>query len=332
MICRVWASAGAILLLGSCASRMRQTNAVVARPAAVQPAMQRQIENAIDAGDGDVIARQLRERMAAGPDDVNVRLALADHYRKQGYPELALEHYRLAAERFPDNARVALLTAQVLHDQGMTAEAAAGLERFLARYPAKDAGLQAWLGILWDGQGEYAKAEIAHRAAIVLDPSSAKLRNNLGYNLLLQGKRNDALTELRRAVGMDSGSRTARGNLALALMRGGRGEERKEAILQWQSISNPAAAHNNAGAVLLEEGRYVEARKELEFALSHQPAYTPALKNLELLAGLDGKSAALPVRAASPANWKRTMKRLWYAVAGMEETPSSGSVTIATKQ
>ncbi|MCC6390428.1 MAG: hypothetical protein IT167_07480, partial [Bryobacterales bacterium] len=206
------------------------------------------------------------------------------------------------------------------------------LERFLARYPAKDAGLQAWLGILRDGQGEYAKAEIAHRAAIVLDPSNAKLHNNLGYNLLLQGKRNDALTELRRAVGMDSGSKTARGNLALALMRGGSSEEQKEAILQWQSISSPSAAHNNAGAVLLEEGRYVEARKELEFALSHQAAYTPALKNLELLASLDGKSAALPVRTASPASWKSTMKRLWYAVAGMEETPSSGSVTIATKQ
>ncbi|MCC6368707.1 MAG: tetratricopeptide repeat protein [Bryobacterales bacterium] len=332
MICRVWASAAAILLLGSCAGRMRQTNTAAARPPAVQPAMQRQIENAIDAGDGDVIARQLRERMAAGPDDLNVRLALADHYRKQGYPELALEHYRLAAERFPGDAQVALLTAQTLQDQGMTAEAAAGLERFLARYQSKDAGLPAWLGILRDSQGEYAKAEVAHRAAIVLDPSSAKLHNNLGYNLLLQGKRTDALTELRRAVGMDSGSKTARGNLALALMRGGSSEEQKEAILQWQSISSPAAAHNNAGAVLLEEGRYAEARKELETALGHQPDYTPALKNFELLAGQDGKPAVLPVRAASPASWRRTMKRLWYALAGIEDTPSSGSVTIATKQ
>jgi Flp pilus assembly protein TadD len=310
---------------------MRQ-NAAVARPPAVQPAMQRQIENAIDAGDGDVIARQLRERMAANPDDLNVRLTLADHYRKQGYPELALEHYRLAAERFPGNAKVALLTAQTLQDQGMTAKAVAGLEQFLAKYPAKEPDLPAWLGILKDGQGEYATAEVAHRAAIVLDPSSAKLHNNLGYNLLLQGKRKDAVMELRRAVGMDAGSKIARGNLALALMRGGSTEEQKEAILQWQSISNPAAAHNNAGAVLLEEGRYAEARKELETALGYQPDYTPALKNLELLVGQDGKPVVLPVRTDSQASWRRTMKRLWYAVAGVEEKPSSGSVTIATKQ
>src|SRR5262245_55018741 len=51
-------------------------------------AMERQIQNATDAGEGDATVRALRQRLAAEPDNLAVRLELIDHYTRGGYPEL----------------------------------------------------------------------------------------------------------------------------------------------------------------------------------------------------------------------------------------------------
>src|SRR4051794_34504535 len=68
-----------------------------------QAAMERQIENAVNVGDGDYDIRLLRLKMVQQPDNLEVRLALAKRYEAVGSTELALEHYRLAAVRFPES-------------------------------------------------------------------------------------------------------------------------------------------------------------------------------------------------------------------------------------
>src|SRR5438477_11916648 len=83
---------------------------------AVTQTMARQVTNAIDAGDGDIQARSLRERLIADPNDLAARLQLAERYRQAGSTELWVEHYRLAAERFPRNPTVAMLLAKALRD------------------------------------------------------------------------------------------------------------------------------------------------------------------------------------------------------------------------
>src|SRR5438552_5556218 len=86
----------------SCVHQVRTTNVYptpassTERKAKPVSAMERQIANARDAGDGDYLVRSLRQRMAADPDNLTVRLELIDHYTKADYPELALEHCRLA--------------------------------------------------------------------------------------------------------------------------------------------------------------------------------------------------------------------------------------------
>jgi len=64
----------------------------------------RQIRNAVDAGDGDYRLRALRERVAAEPENIAVRIELAKAYRERNYPEIALEISRLAVARFPNPA------------------------------------------------------------------------------------------------------------------------------------------------------------------------------------------------------------------------------------
>ena len=87
----------------------------------------RQATNAVDAGDGDMEIASLRRTMTSRPDDVEVRLRLAQAYAAHGFPDVALEHYRLAAERFPGSLAAAIRLARTLRKAGQKEEALAGL-------------------------------------------------------------------------------------------------------------------------------------------------------------------------------------------------------------
>lgn len=313
---RLAAAALAALCTWSCTHRVATLppSRRVNHPSAVAAAVRRQAVNAVDAGDGDLRVRELRRKMAAEPDNLAVRLDLARHYETLGYPELALEHCRLAAARFPGEARVEIALARLLRGQGLAGEAAAGLARFLRTHGSgKDVfGAWSWLGILRDDLGEFAAAEPAHREAVKLRPDLDSLHNNLGYNLLLQGKSGDAAAEFRRALAIRPGSQTARNNLGAALAA-----QPKEAILHWQSVSDPATAHNNLAAVLIEQGQLEEARRELEVALGYKRDHPAAWHNMRLVSDMDGQPATVRVRM-DEARWKRCMRAFGRAVAGIE--------------
>jgi len=273
----------------SCASRAGRRQAV--SPAAVPIIMSRQVRNAVDAGEGDLAARALRRKLAAEPHNREVRLRLAAHYAALGHGELATEHYRLAAERFPDDAEVHVLLARTLRGLRMSGEAAVCLEGFIERNPQAPADVFSWAGILRDESGDLPSGEQAHRRALALAPGTASMHNNLGYNLLLQGRAEQAAAEFRRALALEPRSVLARNNLGIALAA-----DPREAVLHWQSVSDPATAHSNLAAIMIEKGQYEEARKELSIALGYRRDHPAALGNLRLLSELDGRPAAVPLQ------------------------------------
>jgi Flp pilus assembly protein TadD len=284
--------------------------------------MQRQVRNARDAGDGDYIARTLSRRMLEEPGNLDVRLELARHYMETGQPELAAEHYRLAGERFPDNVAIQVMLARTLRGMGLRQAAAEQLERFTSTRPQQSADALSMLGILRDELREYKAAEAAHRAALALVPVSDRLHNNLGYNLLLQGNKQGAAAEFRKALDLAPDSRVARNNLAMAMAADEQGTPE-----QLRTIANPAAAHNNVAAVLIEQGRYGEARKELEIALALQPDHDAALRNLRLVSELDGLGADTQARAGL---WRRIASGVRAAIMGSEE-PNTEAASTASK-
>jgi thioredoxin-like negative regulator of GroEL len=77
--------------LTSCASK---TVALHSTPF-FSPAATRQATNAVDAGDADLEIASLRRTTMSHPDDVEPRLLLAHAYEVRGFPDVALEHYRL---------------------------------------------------------------------------------------------------------------------------------------------------------------------------------------------------------------------------------------------
>jgi Flp pilus assembly protein TadD len=296
------------ILGASCVHERREARATSA-PAPQPSVWDRQIHNASDAGDGDYQLQALRARTAAEPDNIAARLELAAAYRERGYPDVALEICRLAAERFPASGEVELALVRALRDSNRRPEAIAGLEAFLRAHPQKLASFRNWDGILHDETGDYASAEAAYRQAIELAPADDSLHNNLGYNLLQQKKLDAAAGEFREALRLNPASRVARNNLGLALAS----VSTAQAIANWQAASDPATAHNNLAAVWIEKGNYAEARQELEIALGYDRNHAAALRNLELVSRLDGNPAAVPASASETRwqRWKTGFKRLF---------------------
>ncbi|MFN7921202.1 MAG: hypothetical protein U0Q16_13970 [Bryobacteraceae bacterium] len=233
--------------------------------------------------DEDFLLHQLRRKVAAEPRNVALRLELAQRYETLGNQEVALEHFQAASVLEPSNGGLAMTLAKAYRRQEMAGDAAATLTRFVAANPDAPGPYWSWAGILADEAGQYVEAEEFHRQAIYRSENAeAFLHNNLGHNLLLQGRRGDAANEFRKALALQPRLEIARNNLAVAL------SDPAESLARSRG-NDPAAQHNNLAAEFIEQGKYVKARLELQIALSYRPDYGPALKNLSILSSLDGK-------------------------------------------
>jgi len=324
---RLWLAALAFPM----ASCVHQTQ-VVKAPPPPQSVWDRQIHNAIDAGDGDYQLRVLRQKLAADPDDIPIRLELAKAYLERGYPDVALEICRLAAARFPESGEAQLALVRALRDMNRRPEAIDGLVEFLKAHPQTGPQYFSWLGILRDESGLWPLGEPAHRKALELTPMADYLHNNLGYNLLMQKKNEEAAREFTAALKLNPGSQIARNNLGIALARS---NATAEAVANWQSTSDPASAHNNLAAVWIEKGNYADARRELDLALGYNRAHPAALRNLELVARLDAKPATLQAKPldTGATRWQRFrvgMRRLFVGPLNdsndsRKEAPQSAS-------
>lgn len=311
----------AVLVCGlSCSQRV-----VPSARSPVSVTMRRQVANAVDAGEGDHRIVRLRQRLAEEPGNLKVRLELISRYQAAGFPDLALEHARLAAGRFPAEPAAHLALAKALRHNGLQPEAVRVLSDFARTRPTAPWEVHSWMGILRDELRLFSDAERSHRQALAIEPGRALLHNNLGYNLLLQGKRDDAASEFRQALRLQPDSELARNNLGLALSN-----HPQEALLAWQSVADPATAHNNLAAVLIEENRLQEARRELEIALGYKRDHPAALGNLQLLSRLDGRPASIPDAPRSPW-WKRAARVTGKIILGTGDRPAVGPGAAASR-
>ena len=307
-------------------TQVSRTNAPTSAP---MSNWDRQVRNAIDAGDGDFPLRALRQKVAADPDNVAVRLELAKAYGERGYHEVSLEISRLAVARFPQSGEAQLSLVRGLRDVNRRSEAIASVESFLKVHPESGAEFYSWLGILRDESGLWPLGEPAHRKALELAPAADYLHNNLGYNLLMQNQNAEAAREFTEALKLNPGSQMARNNLGIAQAHS---NATLEAVANWQATSDPATAHNNLAAVWMEKGNYAEARRELDLALGYNRAHAAALRNLELVARLDGNPAALKAKPLDTrvARWQRFrvgVRRLFVGPLddSRKEAPQSAS-------
>jgi len=281
----------------------RHQQAARMRRPALPPMMQQQVVNAVNAGDGNLRVRRLRERLAAEPRNVAVRLELAAEYGAMGYPELELEHCRMAVERFPESSAAIERLAKNLRKAGSPQQAAEVLVSIVAQQPKPGHETLAWAGILLDEADRLREGELMHRRALALESRRDYLYNNLGYNLLLQERYPEAAAAFRRALELNSSSTTARNNLGRTLVRMSPNAAPTDAVAQFQRVADLAIAHNNVATALYEKGDVAGARKELEIALEYRRDLPQILENLRLVAGDDGKPIAMP--QPRPGLWQK---------------------------
>ena len=311
-------------LTAACASHRQ---ALLTPPSAQQRNQDRQAINAVDAGDGDYEVKVLRAKLDTDPRDLTTRLALAHRYRQLGFPEVAIEHCRLACERAPDSDEAHIALGKMLRDDGRASEGAKVLADYTGRRPSAGASVWAWLGLLHDAAGDRKAGESAHRKALALAPDRDDFHNNLGYCLLLQNKKKEAADEFRAALRLNPASVVATNNLAAALGAG----SPKEAIQRLQSVTDPATAHSNMAAVLIDAGQYDDARKEIDQALSYNRQHSAALNNLAVVSQLDGKPAEVKAPVRPVTGWARAARawhRLWGDSVTADRKPNdSGTVS-----
>jgi len=253
---------------------------------------------------GDLPGDALRREIAGNPDNLAARRQLALHYEQSGQPELAAEHLRFALQKFPQDIPTRTSLVRVLRQMGFDRDALDTLNATTA----ETWETQSWRGILLDDLGRHDDANKAHRAALDLQPNSATLHNNLGQSLLFCDKPKDAAAAFRAALTRDSRHEIARNNLGIALAL----SNPADAIAHWQSVSGPAAAHTNMAVVYLEQDKLSDARRELNIALGHNRNYQPALANLAIVAGRDGRPAVLePGPVQPPTMWAKIRSKLF---------------------
>ncbi len=267
------------------------------------PMMRQQVVNAVSAGDGNVRVRRLRERLAAEPRNVAVRLELAAEYGSMGYPDLELEHCRIAVERFPDSSAAVERLATSLRKAGSPRQAADVMSGLVAQQQKPVLETLAWAGILLDEADRFREGEAMHRRALAVDSRQDFLHNNLGYNLLLQERYPEAAAAFRRALELNDASTTARNNLGRTLVQMSPATPPADAVAQFQRAADLAIAHNNVATALYEKGDVAGARKELEMALEYRRDLPQILENLRLVAGDDGKPIEMP--RPRPGLWEK---------------------------
>ncbi len=313
------------LLLSGCASKKHAVRAAAPPPSkqSMQPVMRRQVLNAVDAGEGNPRVKALRERMAAEPKNVKLRIELSAEYGKSGYPEMELDHLRLAVERFPASQAALVALSRTLVRAKQPAEAERRLNEYMAKWAKPSVNVLSWAAIVRDEMGKWKDGEKFHRQALERGSGRDTLHNNLGYNLMMQGRKSEAAEEFRRALDLNPSSETARNNLGMAM-----GDQPAAAISQFRQSADLAVAHNNLATYLYEKGDMAGARKELEMALEYRKDLPQIMENLRRLSAADGIPIRLPGREPRTF-WKTFGLGLKHSFISGDERSTIGTVEAA---
>ena len=170
------------------------------------------------------------------------------------------------------------------------------------------------LGVTLNRLGRHAEASEQFRRALARQPGLAYLHNNLGFSLYMEGRYAEAEPELARALEVSPTFPRARMNHGLALGKLGRFDE---ALAEFALAGNEADAYYNLSLVQADAGRYADAARSLEQALSADPGFDPARQQLREVSRLAAEQEAAERAAAELAVAKRAAEA--EAVAAVAE-------------
>lgn len=180
------------------------------------------------------------------------------------------------------NATTYFAHAHLLERQGQFDRAVVQYRKALALKP-DFLSARNRLGITLNKLGRHAEASEQFRQAIAGHAELAYLHNNLGFSLYLEGKYVEALAALDEALALNTEFARAHMNRAVVLARL---ERFDEAYAELALAGSQADACFNMGVILTEAGRYADAARYLEAAVTARPDFDAARQQLREVARL----------------------------------------------
>ncbi|HEV3301535.1 MAG TPA: tetratricopeptide repeat protein [Planctomycetaceae bacterium] len=163
-------------------------------------------------------------------------------------------------------AEACFATARELQAHGHAPEAIILYERARQLNP-QEPQVSRFLAVLYDQQGNDARATTEYRKALELAPHDADLLNDFGYYFYRRRDWRHAEEQFRKAIAQTSEHERAWVNLGLAL---GEQERFQESFEAFSKVLGPAAAHSNVGVILAAHQRKSEAEGAFKQALAIQ--------------------------------------------------------------
>jgi tetratricopeptide (TPR) repeat protein len=203
--------------------------------------------------------------------------------------------------------------AQAANPQGQRARRPSTIDETIAKAQHGRVNVTPAKAIEMAGQlysrGQYAQAERVCRQIIASRPANADAHNILGVSLAPQGKMDEAIAALKRAIKVNGQAPSYHANLGEILRQAGKLDEAARAIEESIRLDpNNAQALNNLGIIQYERKQFGEAVKSYRRALELRPNMAEALNNLgnalRLTGDVDGAlqayQEALTQRAVYP--------------------------------
>ena len=147
------------------------------------------------------------------PGDTSVRLDMVQQLMEDGRMHAALAHLD---ELDSDSVQATYLRAEILR-QSERSDDAKQLYQELTESCLVGQGHHG-LGLIAGRQQQLAEAELQLAKAAGLLPVNARIRNDYGYALLMNGKFADARHEFLTAIELDGGNRLAETNMVILLL------------------------------------------------------------------------------------------------------------------
>lgn len=150
------------------------------------------------------------------PEDRAITLSLARNLRFAGNPQRAIAVINSSATgQSPDALTLLELGKDYLAADQLNL-AKPTLERAKGAAPLNWEILSS-LGVVYDYEGDYQRAQQQYDAALFLDPENPTVLNNKALSLAQQGRLDEAVATMKLAIDQPSASAQARQNLALLM-------------------------------------------------------------------------------------------------------------------
>lgn len=190
-------------------------------------------------------------------------------HAQRGSLDRAALAFELVLKENPDNVATLLEMGLIEINRRRYQQAETYLNRVIETNP------ELWrahngLGVLADLNQDFASAQWYYRQALKLYPKSPTLLNNLGYSNYLAGDWQRARQFVEAALDSDPSYIKARLNLGLIFVRQGYYDE---AIATFGKVMEKSAVYERIGTLCLVEGKYDDADRFLNLAISASPTY-----------------------------------------------------------